>query len=130
MSLNTKDQLNMVIKAFKKLLSFKADKKDLATKIDRSEFEEEVSKHFATKEYVNESISNIDFSAEELITIDDIDAICGAEAFTYDELGNVSLLSLYNNSTVTYDVDGNVSILSAYNNNTVTYDIDGNVTIS
>lgn len=51
MSLNTKDQLNMVIKTFKKLLSFKADKTELATKIDRSEFEEEVSKHLVNSDW-------------------------------------------------------------------------------
>ena len=44
MSLITKNQFNILIKSIKKLLSFKADKADvdtkLATKIDRSEIEE------------------------------------------------------------------------------------------
>jgi hypothetical protein len=40
MSLITKTQLSIVLKIIKKLLSFKADKSDLATKIDRSEIEE------------------------------------------------------------------------------------------
>ena len=41
MSLTTKDHLGMVIQSIKKLLSLKADKTELATKIDRSEIEEE-----------------------------------------------------------------------------------------
>lgn len=41
MSLTTKDHFSMVIKTMKKLLSLKADKTELATKIDRSEIEEE-----------------------------------------------------------------------------------------
>lgn len=40
MSLTTKGQLNIVLQTIKKLLSFKADKSELATKIDRSEVEE------------------------------------------------------------------------------------------
>lgn len=39
MSLITKNQFNILIKVIKKLLSFKADKTELATKIDRSEIE-------------------------------------------------------------------------------------------
>ena len=41
MSLTTKEHLSLVLQTIKKLLSFKADKSDLATKIDRSEIEEE-----------------------------------------------------------------------------------------
>lgn len=41
MSLITKDHLSLALQSIKKLLSFKADKADLATKIDRSEIEEE-----------------------------------------------------------------------------------------
>lgn len=41
MSLITKNQINMLTKTMKKLLSLKADKTELATKIDRSEIEEE-----------------------------------------------------------------------------------------
>ena len=41
MSLTTKNQINMLTKTMKKLLSLKADKTELATKIDRSEIEEE-----------------------------------------------------------------------------------------
>ena len=37
MSLTTKNHLNIVLQTFKKLLSFKADKTELETKIDRSE---------------------------------------------------------------------------------------------
>ena len=40
MSLTTKNQLSLVLQTIKKLLSFKADKSDLATKIDRNEIEE------------------------------------------------------------------------------------------
>lgn len=40
MSLITKDNLSLTLKAIKKLLSFKADKSELATKIDRNEIEE------------------------------------------------------------------------------------------
>lgn len=40
MSLTTKGQLNIVLQTIKKLLSLKADKSELATKIDRSEVEE------------------------------------------------------------------------------------------
>ena len=41
MSLTTKQHLNIVLQTIKKLLSFKADKSELATKIDRSEIEDE-----------------------------------------------------------------------------------------
>lgn len=41
MSLVEKDHLSLTLQAIKKLLSFKADKSELATKIDRSEVEEE-----------------------------------------------------------------------------------------
>lgn len=41
MSLTTKNHLSMVLQTIKKLLSLKADKTELATKIDRSEVEEE-----------------------------------------------------------------------------------------
>lgn len=41
MSLITKDHLSLTLQTLKTLLSFKADKKDLALKIDRSEVEEE-----------------------------------------------------------------------------------------
>lgn len=41
MSLITKNHLSMVLQTIKKLLSFKADKSELATKIDRSEIEDE-----------------------------------------------------------------------------------------
>lgn len=41
MSLTNKDHLFLTLQAIKKLLSFKADKSDLATKIDRSEIEED-----------------------------------------------------------------------------------------
>lgn len=41
MSIITKDHLSLTIQSIKKLLSLKADKTELATKIDRSEIEEE-----------------------------------------------------------------------------------------
>jgi hypothetical protein len=41
MSLTTKEHLSLVLQITKKLLSFKADKTEVATKIDRSEVEEE-----------------------------------------------------------------------------------------
>lgn len=41
MSLITKNHLSMIQQTIKKLLSFKADKSELATKIDRSEIKEE-----------------------------------------------------------------------------------------
>ena len=44
------------------------------------------------------------------ITTAEIDEICGAESFSYDESGNVSILSIFNNSTVTHDDNGNVII--------------------
>ena len=44
------------------------------------------------------------------ITTAEIDEICGAESFSYDESGNVSILSIFNNSTVTHDGNGNVII--------------------
>lgn len=37
MSLTTKNHLKIVVQTFKKLLSFKADKTEVVTKIDRSE---------------------------------------------------------------------------------------------
>ena len=37
MSLTTKNQLQLTIQTLKKLLSFKADKTEVATKVDRSE---------------------------------------------------------------------------------------------
>lgn len=40
MSLTTKDHLSLALQVIKKLLSFKADKSDLKTKVDRSEIEE------------------------------------------------------------------------------------------
>jgi len=40
MSLISKENLNIVLQSIKKLLSLKADKSELATKIDRSEIEE------------------------------------------------------------------------------------------
>lgn len=40
MSLITKQHLSAALQAIKKLLSFKADKSELATKIDRSEIED------------------------------------------------------------------------------------------
>lgn len=49
MSLVTKNQINMLTKTIKKLLSFKADKSELATKIDRSEIEEEDAVTIATE---------------------------------------------------------------------------------
>ena len=49
MSLITKDQKNIVLQTIKKLLSFKADKSELATKIDRSEIEEEDAVTIATE---------------------------------------------------------------------------------
>ena len=41
MSLITKEHSSLVLQIIKKLLSFKADKTEVATKIDRSEVEEE-----------------------------------------------------------------------------------------
>ena len=49
MSLTTKDHFSMVIKTMKKLLSLKADKTELATKIDRSEIEEEDAVNIAAE---------------------------------------------------------------------------------
>ena len=49
MSLITKDQKNIVLQTIKKLLSLKADKSELATKIDRSEIEEEDAVTIATE---------------------------------------------------------------------------------
>ena len=53
MSLITKNHLNIVLQTIKKLLSFKADKTEvdtkLATKIDRSEIEEEDAVTIATE---------------------------------------------------------------------------------
>jgi hypothetical protein len=43
MSLITKQHLSTVLQVIKKLLSFKADKSELATKIDRSEIEPTVA---------------------------------------------------------------------------------------
>ena len=37
MSLTTKENLNMILQVIKKLLSLKADKSEVATKVDRSE---------------------------------------------------------------------------------------------
>ena len=49
MSLITKNQINMLTKTMKKLLSLKADKTELATKIDRSEIEEEDAVNIAAE---------------------------------------------------------------------------------
>ena len=46
----------------------------------------------------------------ETITIEEIDEICGAKSFDYDEEGNVSVLSLFNDSAITHDGNGNVVI--------------------
>lgn len=49
MSLITKDHLSLTLKTIKKLLSFKADKSELATKVDRSEIEESDAIEIAAK---------------------------------------------------------------------------------
>jgi hypothetical protein len=49
MSLITKNHLSMVLQTIKKLLSFKADKSELDTKIDRSEIEDEDAIEIAAK---------------------------------------------------------------------------------
>lgn len=49
MSLTTKNQTNIVLQTIKKLLSFKADESELATKIDRSEIEEEDAVNIAAE---------------------------------------------------------------------------------
>ena len=49
MSLITKNQINMLTKTMKKLLSLKADKTALATKIDRSEIEEKDAVNIAAE---------------------------------------------------------------------------------
>ena len=49
MSLINKDHLSLTIQALKNLLSRKADKTELATKIDRSEVEEEDAIALATE---------------------------------------------------------------------------------
>jgi hypothetical protein len=46
----------------------------------------------------------------EAISFDEIDEICGAKPFDYDEAGNVSVLSAFKDSTISYDEDGNVVI--------------------
>ena len=49
MSLITKDHLSLTLQTIKSLLSFKADKTELDTKIDRSEIEEEDAVQIATE---------------------------------------------------------------------------------
>lgn len=49
MSLTTKEHLSLILQTIKKLLSFKADKSDLDTKIDRSEVEESDAIDLATE---------------------------------------------------------------------------------
>jgi hypothetical protein len=49
MSLITKDHLSLTLQTIKSLLSFKADKTELDTKIDRSEVEEEDAVQIATE---------------------------------------------------------------------------------
>lgn len=44
------------------------------------------------------------------ITETRIDEICGTNSFSYDENGNVQVLSLFKNSDITYDTEGNVTI--------------------
>jgi hypothetical protein len=63
----------------------------------------------AVEEFIDDGGLTPDLDGE-LITVDDIDTICGSKSFSYDELGNVCVLSLYNNSAITYDADGNVVI--------------------
>lgn len=73
MSLITKHQLGLSLEAVKNLLSFKADKKELDTKIDRSEFSyEEIVKQLA--------------EADMLLAVHDED-----NAILTDENGNVIL---------------------------------------
>lgn len=61
---------------------------------------------------VNELPFINDALKEELtaITNEEIDEICGAQSFGYDEDGNVSVLSLFEDSNISYDNDGNVVI--------------------
>ena len=73
MSLITKHQLSLSLEAVKNLLSFKADKKELDTKIDRSEFSyEKIVKQLA--------------EADMLLAVHDED-----DAILTDENGNVIL---------------------------------------
>jgi hypothetical protein len=46
----------------------------------------------------------------EFITTDSIDTICEAKTLEYDELGNVSILPTYSDSSITYDNNGNVAM--------------------
>jgi hypothetical protein len=54
---------------------------------------------------ISEAIGEI-----KAITFEEIDEICNAEPFSYDEAGNVSMLSAFKDSTISYDEDGNVII--------------------
>lgn len=58
---------------------------------------------------VSTQISNA-IDGIEAISFDEIDEICGAKPFDYDESGNVSVLSAFKDSTISYDEDGNVVI--------------------
>ena len=56
------------------------------------------------------NVNELPFHNPEAITFAEIDEICGAEPFAYDEEGNVSVLSAFKNSALSYDADGNVTI--------------------
>lgn len=62
----------------------------------------EEDSHTHANKYVLDNIS--------ALTLDEIDEVCGAQRFGYDEDGNVLVLSLYEGSNISYDNDGNVVI--------------------
>ena len=69
MSLITKDHLSLTLQTIKSLLSFKADKTELDTKIDRSEIEEDDSEedsYFSSEDSNEDSNYEDEFSEDEL----------------------------------------------------------------
>lgn len=78
------------------------------------------------KEYLPEEAALKTDINVETITIEEIDAICGANNITEND-GNVEIISMFSGQNVSYD-DGTVSVTPIFDYETVAYE-DGNVTI-
>ena len=107
MSLTTKNQLQITIQTIKKLLSFKADKTEVAKKVDNAEFlaaKEEIAKKVDNTEFlaVKAEISNkvdkrdlpdADHAIELAMECGLIDPVLSSDGFIYaDENGAIYTL--------------------------------------
>ena len=84
-------------------------KEELLTKVGEVETKVDEVADLVGDTSVAEQITNA-LGDLDAITFEEIDEICGAEPFAYDEAGNVSVLSAFKDSAVSYDDDGNVVI--------------------